>query len=631
MSSSEPLISRYLWAVGSDAVKIPPGTQVADRYKVIAPQIWLDTQPELLPEVPEVLPEISIPYLCLYSHRLHIPEVYGFCGANEAVRSDQILLLENVPIDADGNLYPAIATAWPTVTGVRQVYWLWQLIELWRQLLLIGVGSSLLDLENIRVQGWRVWLRELYTDPLPKDQALSAETQDPVDQADVIKVTSNLRLQDLGYCWFNLITKAQPEVAPQLKEICRQMRQNEASLEAIAKDLNQLLITTAAKLPLRFQIASGTDTGPSRQQNEDSYYPTLSDIQNRRFPPHDRLIPYLTIVCDGVGGHEGGEVASLLAVQSLKALVQTLLQEITAQTEPTSPEIVIKQIEEIVKVVNNTIAAQNNTQNREARQRMGTTLVMTLQLPQPIGENIGNSHEMYLATVGDSRAYWITADYCHQLSIDDDVAPREVQLGRSPYRHALQRRDAGALTQALGTRDGEFVHPDLQRFIIEEDGLLLLCSDGLSDNNWVERSWTDYAAAVLNGEISLETATKFLIELANEKNGHDNTSVVLTYCRVSTEPLVLFDTSPVPETEESLGSELTDASKSLLYDESVQILEQNSLVKLPNLRERRRRNYNWGGIILLLAMLFVLGVIGFTAWQISNPQGSDVPGKILKP
>ncbi len=155
----------------------------------------------------------------------------------------------------------------------------------------------------------------------------------------------------------------------------------------------------------------------------------------------------------------------------------------------------VQQLEASVRVVNNLIANHNDTQGREDRRRMGTTLVMGLQVPQRLrsasGSLLENSHELYLVNVGDSRAYWITPRYCHKLTVDDDVAVREVRMGRGLYREALQRPDAGALTQALGTRDSEFLHPTVQRFILEEDGLLLLCSDGVSDNELVEQNWAE--------------------------------------------------------------------------------------------------------------------------------------------
>lgn len=98
---------RYLWAVGAEAAQKSVGTLVEDdRYQVVAPQLWLDTQPDREPYIPPILPDTALPYLQLYPQRLHVPEVYGFC------QNDAILLLENAPVEPSGELQTAIAQAW---------------------------------------------------------------------------------------------------------------------------------------------------------------------------------------------------------------------------------------------------------------------------------------------------------------------------------------------------------------------------------------------------------------------------------------------------------------------------------------------------------------------------------------
>jgi protein phosphatase len=253
--------------------------------------------------------------------------------------------------------------------------------------------------------------------------------------------------------------------------------------------------------------------------------------------------------------------------------------------------------------------------------------VMAVQVPQGVESTTGylseNANELYLANVGDSRAYWITPDYCQQLTVDDDVTAREVRNQRSLYRKALLRPDATALTQALGTKDGEFLRPVIQRFIIEEDGILLLASDGLSDNNWVEQSWQDYAVPVLRGELSLEEAVYSWIKLANQKNGHDNTSVVLTHCRVSCEyPAQLTHTPPqieIEQTEELLTetpveSEFTDSSQALLDLE----LPLEEAPATPNTKSTRSKQ----PILILLGLLVLLvggTSLGLLTWRHFNP------------
>ena len=583
-SCQTPLVHRYIWATGEHQA-IRRGELIKDRYEVITSQIWLDIQPLQLPEIPEELPKAIIPYLRLSSDRSHLPQVYGF--------ADDILLLENVPIDETGNLYPAIADAWEQATPVRQVYWLWQIIQLWQPLSEFGVALSLLFPHNLRVQGWCVRLLELYESEQPS-------------------------LQQLGECWKPIVAVAKPEVAPALQKIVDSMcHQGEIESKAIATQLNQLLLSSAAQLPLNLQVAGATDSGSQLKQNEDTCYPIASGNSD------DPLLPHLSIVCDGIGGHEGGEVASLLAVQSLKLQIRALLAEVAEQTELVSPELLQQQLEASLRVVNNVICACNDEQKRQGRERMATTVVMALQVPQQVeiapGSYSQNTHELYLASVGDSRAYWITRNYCQLLTVDDDVASREVRFARSLYRKALQRPDAYALTQALGTKDGEFLRFVIQRLILEEDGILMLCSDGLSDNNLVENHWTEYAVPVLKGEISPEDAADNWIAIANQKNGHDNISVVLTHCRVSPESLVpVTPSQPLAEIQEA-QPELADSSQALL-EEDIPSAEVPAVSATPTEVKKRRGGKVW---VLLSGVLALLAgtTMGLFAWSQLNPQG----------
>jgi protein phosphatase len=176
------------------------------------------------------------------------------------------------------------------------------------------------------------------------------------------------------------------------------------------------------------------------------------------------------------------------------------------------------------------------------------------------GISCQSDREVYLVHVGDSRAYWITKESCHLLTLDDSIATREVCQGRSFPSEASQRQDAGALTQALGTKAGDYLHPTIQRFILDRDGILLLCSDGLSDGGWLERQWSHFSTQVLSGEMSLEAAVKQLIDTANEYNGEDNIAVVLCHCFVSPGKVELFSPSAGDRSQE----EMSAASQSLL-------------------------------------------------------------------
>ncbi len=637
MSSSTPLINRYLWVTGPAATSLPVGEQVRGRYQVIAPQIWQDMHPELPPEASEQLTGNILPYLRLYPHRLHVPEVYGVCQLRESVPESVVILLENVPIDPSGELYPSIEAMWTQASAVRQVYWLWQILELWTPLEEMGVASSLLFPDNLRVEGWRLRLRELYTDiVIDKEPAFAtASTDSGASSSDVlatetssggsaalIKPPVKASLQQLGECWESWCRKASVSVASQLREIAEQLQTEKPSLKAIASDLNQLLIEQAARQPLRLRVAGATDTGPQHDHNEDSCFPLSWDLSTDLSQPRDPLIPHLSVVCDGIGGHEGGEVASQLAVQSIKLQVRALLAELAEDPEIMTPELVTEQLSAIIRVANNLIASRNDEQERESRRRMATTLIMALQLPQivkmPDGE--GNAHELYIASVGDSRAYWITPRYCQQLTVDDDVATREVRMGRRLYREALQRPDAGALTQAVGTRDAELLRPTVRRFILEEDGLLLLCSDGLSDNNWLEELCVDYPRDIFSGKLSLEAAVQSLIDLANQRNGHDNTSVVLTYCAVSPQYPAVLNLGEIPLGSNSYGFNLETE-----FSGSGQAFESSELVPSEQTEPAATPSGEWFkvivGVVGVLLVLLSAGAALLTAQWLINPDG----------
>jgi protein phosphatase len=606
-SCETPLTYRYLWAVGSQAAQFPPESLISDRYYVVSPQIWLDTTPGKSPKIPKKIPDAIAPYLKLYRHSLHIPQVYGLCPLPE--EESDVVLLENVPVDPKtGQLYPAMLEVLPNATPVRQVYWFWQILQLWQPLLEMGLTSSLFQSKNIRVQGWRVWLSELYAD------------QSAVTKPD---------LQDLGYHWLTWTGKISlPDgqnfsgnYLDRLKEIGKLMRVPDPEFHLINSQLNQLLVELAGQQPLKVRVGGASDPGPERSHNEDSYYPTNADLPKSgiKSTPNP-LVPHLVLVCDGVGGHDGGEVASQLGVNTLKLALPTLLKEIAAQPDISPPKLVAEELSALIRVVNNTIASQNDAQGRADRQRMGTTLVMGLQLAQKVsradGSELANSHELYIVNVGDSRAYWITENYCQQLTIDDDLVTREVSTGRSFYRQIKQRREAGALIQALGTKEGSLITPNIQRFMIEEDGLLMLCSDGLSDNGWVEKSWADYAPPILDDRVAIEEGVKDWIKFANEKNGHDNTTIVVMRCRISPEKLVLFETSQLPN-QELMEGEMSDASKALLYETDATVVNEEVAESKGDRKGSKLR-------VALGIFLLVLLIGGSTAllvfWRL-NPEG----------
>ncbi len=513
-----PLTKRYLWAVGDGVETINPGEELIGRYLAIGNRVFLDTKPALIPEIPETeIPATVKPYLRLIPYRLNLPQAYAVLSKSE------ILFLEEVPVYTDGanegQLMPELKTAWKAASSMRQLNWLWQIAALWQPMLSEGVASSLMIPEVLRVEGSLV--RLLY---YHNDQA---------------KPT----LVELGKFWSQLLNETRSALALFFEQVCQQLIHGQIrSSGQLSAILDRGIAEVGREQTTKITIATKSDQGPSRQRNEDACYPASGSVITK--PPQTEC---LAIVCDGIGGHEGGNVASNLAIETIRASLQPLTN---LPYDHINPALIINDLENAASVANDRISHRNDIENRQARQRMGTTLIMALAL----------GHEVYVAHVGDSRAYWITSEGCHQVTLDDDVASREVRLGYGLYRDAVQQTSAGSLVQALGMNSSGALHPTAQRFILDQDCVFLLTSDGLSDFDRVEQYWETEILPLLEGKIEIATIAERLIELANTQNGHDNVTVGLVHYQIqSHEPKKPISVN-VAEVTEALSEELPTAA-----------------------------------------------------------------------
>ncbi|MCH9056448.1 serine/threonine-protein phosphatase [Synechococcus sp. PCC 6716] len=492
-----PLLKRYLWAIGSSLDGYKIGAIVGDRYLVQGKHLLLDLFPgEPAPGIDNTV-QLYRPYLKLFPKRPHVPELFGALSLG----AGELLLLEHAPvscIDINGaQSTPGLTHAapltsiWQKAGVVRRLSWLWQIISLWPALIEENVAVTLLNPQLLRAEGSLVRLLQLQVGADPTLAMLGAFWQEHFGFAD----------RDDNF-----------DQAFQM--LCEQMQHSqEVTPESVRSTIETLFQQALSHLDYQYHydIVTRSDQGPSRSRNEDSCY-----------PPHGTALNHasrmLALVCDGVGGHEGGDVASGLAISILVEALEPL------NLLDTNPEEVQQAIQNAIHRTNDAISARNDSEHRHERQRMGTTLVGTL---------IEHAN-LYLAHIGDSRAYWINHWGCYQLTLDDDVASRDVRLGMSTYHQALEHPYGGSLVQALGMAPSHHLYPTVERFLLDEEGILLLCSDGLSDFNRVETYWRRYLLPVLKGDISLEVAGDRLIELANSANGHDNVTVALIHCHVST-------------------------------------------------------------------------------------------------
>ena len=278
-------------------------------------------------------------------------------------------------------------------------------------------------------------------------------------------------------------------------------------------------------LPMKLndiESAGRTDVGRQRDHNEDCFFIASSTQKRADNKEQVTQAHSLYVLCDGMGGHAGGEIASQLAAETLCTYFTAHWPHPLPGTPP-APLPIEETITEAVKLANQAIYDINEKEDRAGHERMGTTLVLVLV----------QGTEAVVAHVGDSRLYQYTRRTgLKQITTDHEVGQREIRRG-VPETIAYARPDAYQLTQALGPRGSTDLMPSVSYLSFSEDVLLLLCSDGLSDNNLVEDYLDSHIDPILRGKKDIETGVDELIALGNEVNGHDNISAIAIRLKVS--------------------------------------------------------------------------------------------------
>jgi len=228
-----------------------------------------------------------------------------------------------------------------------------------------------------------------------------------------------------------------------------------------------------------------TDTGLSRKINEDSLIvsPELG----------------LLAVADGMGGHRGGEVASGLALQTLKHELDRLLKR------GDSPE---KALIDSVRLANLSIFELSG-RNKEL-QGMGTTITACLK----------RESDLITAHVGDSRAYLFRHGGIRQLTQDHSLVQELLKNGGISEEQALLHPQRNVLTRALGTEQS--VEVDLYRDRIITNDFILLCTDGLT--RYLRQEDLLY---VVNSSPDIDSAVHVLLSKALQYGGADNITIIL--------------------------------------------------------------------------------------------------------
>jgi len=249
---------------------------------------------------------------------------------------------------------------------------------------------------------------------------------------------------------------------------------------------------------LDLEFAELSDTGRVRKQNEDCVGHVLPST-----PGQVEAHGWLFALADGLGGHEHGEKASRLAIETVTHGFRKIPKGVMH----------VSLLPKLVQQANQAVYDAGNAEPKRGG-RMGTTLVLcALRFDSAV-----------ISHVGDSRCYLFRNGLCSLLTHDHTMANEQLRLGILGREDASESIGRHVLTRCLGSE--MFVAADTLTVNIFPGDLLLLCSDGL--HGYV----TDAEMQrTLDRELDLNAAAAELVSAANQKGGHDNVSVQLIRIR----------------------------------------------------------------------------------------------------
>ncbi len=269
-----------------------------------------------------------------------------------------------------------------------------------------------------------------------------------------------------------------------------------ASLPGAFCTLNLRPVSKTAGVRLKALSAGLTDVGRKRSHNEDSY---LIDEELQLF-----------VVADGMGGHAGGGTASRIAVETIDKELRGV------RNSPTSPFKAETSLQDSplpdflrAAVEKACFEIYRAAQEDPRLAGMGTTVISLC---------VQHQHAMF-AHVGDSRAYLVRGDLIQQISEDHSLVNEQIKAGMITPDEARHSRYKNIITRSVGFE--EEVQVDVMGIMLELNDSFILCSDGLA--NLVE----DREIREIISTSELKDAPKKLVDLANERGGDDNITVIV--------------------------------------------------------------------------------------------------------
>lgn len=262
------------------------------------------------------------------------------------------------------------------------------------------------------------------------------------------------------------------------------------------------------------EVAGKTDVGLVREHNEDSFLIGNLAAGNAYSENGAGILrveaqPTLLMVADGVGGAASGEIASSLATK----VVFESLRERAAKGTLKGAIAIADSLTQAMVAANQAIH-EHSKQNR-SHHGMGTTATVGLVV----------SGMIYFAQIGDSRAYIVRGGIARQMTKDQSLVQRMVDAGKLTPEQAERSEHRNIILQALGPEKA--IVPELTRDRLMNDDVIVLCSDGLSNQVTAQG-----IAGATAKHADLQALSEALIDRALKTGAPDNVTVVVAQYRI---------------------------------------------------------------------------------------------------
>ena len=243
---------------------------------------------------------------------------------------------------------------------------------------------------------------------------------------------------------------------------------------------------------MKVEVYGLTEVGKRRELNEDNFI--ICGFE-------DGKAHGFCVLADGMGGHNAGEVASKIATE-------TISNELMPCLDKENGDAVSLDIAEAIDFANSRIYEKSISYSEQAG--MGTTTVVSYV----------NGRSVIIANIGDSRAYVASKDEIFKVTVDHSIVEQLIQSGTITRDEAKVHPDKNIITRALGTE--EYVDADFYEYEASAGEAILICSDGLTE--MIDEP--EINKIIFEAE-SARFAAEKLVELANDRGGVDNITVII--------------------------------------------------------------------------------------------------------